>query len=114
PPLLSEKVISYILYEMAASFNRKMVNFSGTVKNRYRKEKKFKKRRPEDLLQVARDYAAGRVSLFVCFQINLQKAATYAWLFAPLKGPVCAKGVHAAPCKNSEKWLEPLFRYTKR
>ncbi|WP_204752458.1 hypothetical protein, partial [Intestinimonas butyriciproducens] len=36
--------------------------------------------------------------------INLQKAATCAWLFAPLKGPVCAKGVHAAPCENSQKW----------
>ena len=37
--------------------------------------------------------------------INLQKAATCAWLFAPLKGPVCAKGVHAAPCENSQKWI---------
>ena len=35
--------------------------------------------------------------------INPQKAATCAWLFALLKGQVCAKGVHTAPCKNSKK-----------
>ena len=45
--------------------------------------------------------------------INPQKAATCAWLFALLKGQVCAKGVHAAPCKNSKKWLRPLFRHAQ-
>ena len=43
--------------------------------------------------------------------INPQKAATCAWLFALLKGQVCAKGVHTAPCKNSKKWPKPLFRH---
>ena len=38
--------------------------------------------------------------------INPQKAATCAWLFALLKRQVCAKDVHAAPCKNSNKWPE--------
>ena len=41
--------------------------------------------------------------------IHLQKAATCAWLFAPLKGQVCAKGVHADPWKNSKKWPEATF-----
>ena len=45
--------------------------------------------------------------------INSQKAATCAWLFAPIKGQVCAEGVHAAPCKNSKKWPKPLFRYAQ-
>ncbi|RHT73579.1 hypothetical protein DW741_03350 [Ruminococcaceae bacterium AM28-23LB] len=43
--------------------------------------------------------------------INPQKAATCAWLFALLKGQVCAKGVHTAPCKNSKKGPKPLFRH---
>ena len=30
----------------------------------------------------------------------MRKAATCAWLFALLKGQVCAEGVHTAPCKN--------------
>ena len=46
--------------------------------------------------------------------INPQKAATCAWLFALLKGQVCAKGVHTAPCKNSKKWPKPLFRHAQR
>ena len=45
--------------------------------------------------------------------INPQKAATCAWLFALLKGQVCAKGVHTAPCKNSKKWPKPLFRHAQ-
>ena len=45
--------------------------------------------------------------------INLQKTATCASIFAPLKGQVCAKGVHEDPCKNSKKWLLPLFRLTQ-
>ena len=51
---------------------------------------------------------------FALSLINLQKAATCAWLFAPLKGQVCAKGVHAAPCKNSKKWLLPLCRHAQK
>jgi len=39
--------------------------------------------------------------------MNLQKAAACAWLFAPIKEQVCAKGVHAVPCKNSKKWPKP-------
>ncbi|RHO58099.1 hypothetical protein DW094_00545 [Ruminococcaceae bacterium AM07-15] len=42
---------------------------------------------------------------------NLQKAATCAWLFALLNGQVCAEGVHAVHCKNSKKWIMPLFRH---
>ena len=41
--------------------------------------------------------------------MNLQKAATCAWLFALLKGPVCAKGVHADPCKTSKKVASSHF-----
>ncbi|RHO54615.1 hypothetical protein DW094_09220 [Ruminococcaceae bacterium AM07-15] len=44
---------------------------------------------------------------------NLQKPATCAAVFAPIKGPVCAEGVHADPCKNSKKWLSPLFRHAQ-
>ena len=32
-----------------------------------------------------------------------QKAATCAWLFAPITGPVCAAGVHAGPWENWKK-----------
>lgn len=41
--------------------------------------------------------------------INPQKPTTCASVFALLKGQVYAKGVRAAPCKNSKKWLSPLF-----
>ncbi len=44
---------------------------------------------------------------------NPQKATTCAWLFALIQGQVYAEGVHAAPCKNSKKWLLPLFRHAK-
>ena len=47
--------------------------------------------------------------MFALPRINSQKAATCAQLFAPIKGPVCAKGVRAAPCKNAKKWLCRFF-----
>ena len=41
--------------------------------------------------------------------MDSQKVATCACLFELLKGPVCAQGVHADPCKNPKKVASHTF-----